>query len=162
MEIPRHPNDRSTDLSGISSNMLEGIKVYKNVTADMDANVIGGTVDFDLREARTGESDVPHFRGLGQGGYKGLSDAYNKFNNHKYVGSAEERFLDDRLGVLAHIDIERENLTSNEMGASYNEIFNSKIQYVTTAVTLSDIPRDIERHNAALVIDYKFRKEKSR
>lgn len=70
-----NPNDRSTDLSGISSNMLEGIKVYKNVTADMDANVIGGTVEFDLREARTGESDVPHFSGLGQGGYRGLSDA---------------------------------------------------------------------------------------
>ena len=151
-----NPNDRSTDLSGISSNMLEGIKVYKNVTADMDANVIGGTVEFDLREARTGESDVPHFSGLGQGGYRGLSDAYNKFNNYKYVGSAEERFLDDRLGVLAQIDIERENLTSNEMGASYNHFSNSLTQYVTTAVTLSDIPRDIERHNAALVVDYKL------
>ena len=151
-----NPDDRSTDLSGISSNMLEGIRVYKTVTPDMDANVIGGTVEFDLREAKPGESDVLQFSGLGQGGYKGLSDAYNKFNNYKYVGTAEERFLNDQLGVLIQIDIERENLTSNEFGASYNHLGNSLTQYIATALTLSDIPRDIERHNAALVVDYKL------
>jgi outer membrane receptor protein involved in Fe transport len=151
-----NPDDRSTDLSGISSNMLDGIKVYKTVTPDMDANVIGGTVDFDLREAKAGQSDIPDFSGLGQGGYKSLPDAYNKYNNYKYVASAGERFLDDRLGVLAQIDIERENLTSNELGASYNHLGNSTTQYVTTGLTLSDIPRDIERRNAALVVDYKL------
>ncbi len=151
-----NPDDRSTDLSGISSNMLEGIEVYKTVTPDMDANVIGGTVEFDLREAKAGQSGVPQFSGFGQGGYKGLSDAYNKFNNYKYVGTYEERFLNDRLGLLAQLDMERENLTSNEMGASYTNAGQSLSQYYISALTLSDIPRDIQRHNAALVIDYKL------
>ncbi len=151
-----NPNDRSTDLSGISSNMLGGIKVYKTVTPDMDANVIGGTVDFDLREAEGGHPGTPRIHLLAQGGYKGLSDAYNKFNNYKYVGTAEERFFGDRFGILAQVDIERENLTSNELGASYNHLGNSQTQYVTTGLTLSDNPRDIQRRNAALVIDYRL------
>ncbi len=151
-----NPNDRSTDLSGISSNMLGGIKVYKTVTPDMDANVIGGTVDFDLREAEGGHPGTPQIHLLAQGGYKGLSDAYNKFNNYKYVGTAEERFFNDRFGLLAQVDIERENLTSNDLGASYNHLGNSQTQYVTTGLTLSDNPRDIQRRNAALVIDYRL------
>ena len=151
-----NPFDRSTDLSGISSNMLEGIKVYKTVTPDMDANVLGGTVDFDLRDAHLGQSGIPKFSLLVQGGYKGLSDAYNKTNNYKYVGSAEERFLNDRLGIFAQIDMERENLTSNELGASYDHKGNSLIDAVTTGLTLSDIPRDIIRRNGALVLDYRL------
>ncbi|HUI64059.1 MAG TPA: carboxypeptidase-like regulatory domain-containing protein, partial [Bacteroidota bacterium] len=151
-----NPNDRSTDLSGISSNMLDGIKVFKTVTPDLDANVIGGIVEFDLREAKMGDPGMPHFNLLGQGGYKSLPDAYNKFNNYKYVASAEERFLDDAFGVFAQIDIERENLTSNELGAAYNHKGNSTIDYVTTSLSLYDTPRDIQRRNGALVLDYRL------
>jgi len=151
-----NPSDRSTDLSGISSNMLGGIKIYKTITPDLDANVIGGIVDFQLREAREGESGTPGFNLLGQGGYKQLPDAYNKFNNYKYIGSGEERFFDDALGVFAQVDIERENLTSNELGASYNHKGNSTTDYITTALNLYDTPRDIERRNGALVLDYRL------
>lgn len=151
-----NPDNRSIDLSGISSYMLQGIKVYKTVTPDMNANVIGGTVDFDLREARMGHPGKPHFSLVLQGGYKSLPDAYNKFNNYKYIGTAEERFFKDKLGILAQIDIERENLTSNELGASYNHLGNSTTQYITTALDLYDVPRDIQRRNAALVVDYRL------
>ena len=151
-----NPTDRSIDLSGISSNMLGGIKVFKTVTPNMNADVMGGTVDFSLREAQTGHSGVPTIHLLAQGGYKSLSDAYNKFNNYKYAGTAEERFFNDRFGILAQVDIERQNLTSNELGAAYNHLGNSLTQYITTGLTLSDIPRDIQRRNAALVMDYQL------
>jgi TonB-dependent receptor len=151
-----NPDDRSTDLSMISSNMLEGIQVSKTVTPDMDANVIGGTVNFELREAKVKAPGVPNFGLLVQGGYNGLSDAYNKFNNYKYIGSAEDRFLNERLGIFAQVDVERKNLTSNEMGATYTHAGNSISQYYTTALNLYDIPRDIQRYNGALVIDYKL------
>ena len=39
-----NPNDRSADLSGIASDMLGSIKVFKTVTPDLDANVLGGIV----------------------------------------------------------------------------------------------------------------------
>ena len=46
------PGDRSTDLSMISSSMLDGIEVYKTLTADKDADALGGTVNFKLRKAK--------------------------------------------------------------------------------------------------------------
>lgn len=147
---------RSVDLSMISSNMLEGIEVSKTVTPDMDASVLGGTVNFEMREAKVDRPGVPKIGLLVQGGYNNLSDAYNKVNNYKYVGSIEDRFLEDKFGVFAQIDIERRNLTSNEMGASYDHQGNSPTQYITTGLNLYDIPRDRLRYNGALVMDYQL------
>ena len=50
-------DDRSTDLSMISQYMLDGIEVTKAGTPDLDADVLGGTVDFKLKRA-TQESMV--------------------------------------------------------------------------------------------------------
>ncbi len=149
------PNNRSVDLSMISSNMLEGIEVKKTVTPDMDANVIGGVVNFELREAQVTTPGVPQFNLLAQGGYNNLSDAYNKFNNYKYVGSAEDRFFNERFGVFAQADVERKNLTSNEFGASYTNKGNSD-QYITQTLNLNDIPRDRRRYNGTIVMDYRL------
>lgn len=150
------PTDRSTDLSMISSNMLEGIVVSKTVTPDMDANALGGIVNFKMRVAQVKEPGVPQFSFLLQSGYNNLSDAYNKYNNYKYVGSIEDRLMNDRLGVFAQIDIERKNLSSNELGASYDHYGNSTTQYITTGLNLYDIPRDRQRYNGALNLDYKL------
>jgi TonB-dependent receptor len=150
------PNDRSTDLSMISSNMLAGIEVSKTVTPDMDASVIGGVVNFDMREAQVKEPGIPQFSLDLQGGYKNLSDAYNKYNNYKYVGSFEDRILNNKLGIFAQIDVERRNLSSNELGTSYTHFGNSTTQYVITGVELFDIPRDRLRYNGALDLDYEY------
>ena len=149
-----NPDNRSTDLSMISSNMLEGIKVAKTVTPDMDANVIGGTVDFELREAKVNVPGVPRYGLLLQGSYNNLSNAYNKLNNYKYVGSFEDRLMNNRFGIFAQIDVERKNLSSNEMGASYTNAGNSTTQYWTSGLNLYDIPRDRQRYNGAIVLDY--------
>lgn len=151
-----NPDNRSTDLSMISSNMLEGIQVSKTVTPDMDADVLGGVVNFELRQAKVKEPGVIQFGLLVQGGYNNLSNAYNKYNNYKYVGSIENRFLEDRLGIFAQIDVERKNLTSNEFGAAYDHLGNNTSDYTTTGLNLYDIPRDRQRYNGAVVIDYKL------
>lgn len=150
------PDNRSTDLSMISSNMLEGIQVSKTVTPDMDPDVIGGTVNFELREAKEKETGAPLFGILLQGSYNNLSNAYNEYNNYKYVFSVEDRLLDKRLGIFAQVNIERKNLTSNEMGATYTNSGNSTTQYLTTGLNLYNIPRDRQRYNGALVLDYKL------
>ena len=148
--------DRSTDLSMISSNSLDGIEVSKTVTPDMDADVLGGTVNFEMKEAKVKVPGVPEFSLLAQGGYNNLSDVYNKWNNYKYVGSVENRFFDDSFGVFAQIDIERKNLASNEMGASYDQLYNDRVHYETTGINLDDISRDRQRYNGVLVLDYKL------
>ncbi|NOZ61060.1 MAG: TonB-dependent receptor plug domain-containing protein, partial [Calditrichaeota bacterium] len=148
-----NPNDRSADLSMISSNMLEGIEVYKTVTADQDADVIGGTVNFKMREAR-GERKGLGFRLLAQGGYTGLSNAYNKYDNYKIVPSIEGRFFNQKLGLFLQLNLEKRNLTSNEFGASYNHKSADHIYYVTNSIDLHFIPRFRKRTNAALMLDY--------
>lgn len=151
-----NPNNRSTDLSMISSDMLGGIEVKKTVTPDMDANVIGGVVNFDMREAQVKKPGVPEVSLLVQGGYKNLPDANNKYDNYKYVGTIEDRLFNDRFGIFAQIDIERRNLTSNQLSAYYNQIGNSTTQYITTGLSLFYIPRDRQRYNGALNLDFKL------
>ncbi len=153
------PNDRSTDLSMISSDMLSGIDVAKTVTPDMDANVFGGVVNFDLREAKVHEPGVPKINLLAQGGYNGLSDVYNKFNNYKYVGSVEDRFFDGQFGVFVQASYERRNLSDNELGATYGPDgypFTDYLNVETQNGTTDDIVRDRQRGNGAITLDYKL------
>lgn len=149
-------NDRGADLSMISSNMLEGIQVSKTVTPDMDANVIGGVVNFELREARVKNPGVPDINILTQGSYNGLSNAKNKLNNYKFVGTVENRFFDGELGVFVQGSIERRNLSSNELGAVYGPSGNSQVDYLTQNITLDDISRDRQRINGVVALDYKL------
>jgi len=149
-------DDRTTDLSTISSSMLDAIQVSKSVTSDMDADVLGGTVNFDLREAKAHGSDVPAITGQVQGGYNALSNALNKYNNYKMVLSAENRFFEEDFGVFAQADLERKNLTSNELGAVYTHYSSSMTDYIINSIGLYHIPRDRQRVNGALVMDYRL------
>lgn len=150
-----NPNDRSVDLSMISPLSLEGIEVSKTVTPDQDADVLGGSVNFTMREAK-GEQPGLGFNLLVQGGYNGLTAAYHKYNSYRYIGSVDGRFFDERLGVFAQADLERRNLTSNEFGAAYSNLGNSHTDYVTNGVNLNDIGRDRQRANGTLVMDYRL------
>jgi TonB-dependent receptor len=148
-------NDRSADLSMISPYMLEGIEVTKTVTPDQDADVLGGTVNFKMRGAK-GEREGLGFSLLAQGGFNGLANAHNVYNNYKYVASGDGRFFDGLLGVFVQADLERRNLTSNELGATYDHQGSSTTEYITRLLNLNHIPRDRVRGNGTLVVDYKL------
>jgi TonB-dependent receptor len=150
-----NPSDRSADLSMISSNMLEGIEVFKTVTADQDADVLGGTVNFKIRGAQGGKKGLG-INLLAQQGYTGLSNAYNKYDNYKYVPSLEGRFFNERLGALVQATLERRNLTSNEFGANYANRSADLVNYITQSMNLNYIFRDRQRKNGTLVLDYKL------
>ena len=47
-------DDRSVDLNMIAPNILSGIEVKKALTADMDADAVGGTVNLKIGKAREG------------------------------------------------------------------------------------------------------------
>ncbi len=152
VQVPANDfGDRGVNLSMISSNMLGGIEVTKAITPDMDAAVLGGTVNFRLREA---QGTVPSYHLLIQDEYNNLQNSYN---DYKFVGSAEDRFWDKRFGVFAEVDVERRNLSSNELGASY--VLNAPKPDVSnpvylTGLNLTDILRDRQRYGATVVMDY--------
>lgn len=147
------PEDRSADLSIISASMLDGIEVMKTVTADQDADVIGGTVNFKLREAARGKSGLG-IQLLTQGGYTGLSNAQNKYGNYKIIPSIEGRFLNERLGIFGQVNLEQRNLSSNEFGASYTNKSADQVNYITQSINLNYYYRIRQRQNSALVLDY--------
>lgn len=149
-------SDRSTDLSAISPYSLAGIEVTKVMTADQDPDALGGSVNFKMREAGA-EAPGMRYSLLSQGGYTGLSNAYNKYRNYKFVGSIEGRFLEDhQLGLFAQGDIERRNLSSNEYGAAYTHTNDDNfVDYYTSGLNLNDVLRDRQRENGTVVLDYK-------
>jgi len=58
--------------------------------------------------------------------------------------------------VFAQADWERRNLGSNEFGGAYDRIGISTIDYKITGLNLNYIPRDRQRANATLVLDYRL------
>lgn len=156
VEIPAtNNNDRGTDLSMVSSNMLEGIELSKTVTPDMDAAVLGGTVNFRIKEAKKTLSGAPAFALLGQGGYNDLARTYKEY---KFVASGEDRFFDDRFGVFAQAVVEKINHTSDEFGAGYEikDKVNHPNDLLLDNINLQYVPRDERRYDGSLVLDYKL------
>ncbi|MDZ7374597.1 MAG: TonB-dependent receptor [candidate division KSB1 bacterium] len=145
-------DDRSVDLSMITPYALEGIEVVKAVTPDLDADHIGGSVNFRLREAPPGfRYDI-----VSQGGYNGLKETYN---DYLFVGSVSNRFYGDLLGVFVQASVERRNRSSNEMGARYylqGPVVGKKNPVYIGGLNLADIVRERSRAGGTFVIDYRL------
>ena len=143
------PDDRSTDLSMISQYMLDGIEVTKAGTPDLDADVLGGTVNFILKKAKPGL----HANVITQGMYNGLEETYN---DNKFVFDVSNRFWKDRIGILAQIDRENRNRSSHELNASYTlpgAELDSVNELFFTGLGLYDVLRKNKRNNNTVMID---------
>jgi len=144
------PDNRSTDISMISQYMLEGIEVTKAGTPDLDGDVLGGTVNFILKKAKPGL----HGNIIAQGIYNGLE---KEASDYKYVASIGNRFLNDKLGVLAQLDIENRNRSSHNLGAIYDNApanLDSINSLKLLNMSLTDINRNNDRSNNLFVVDY--------
>lgn len=104
--------DRSVGLSTVSPEMLDGIELSKSLTADKDADAIGGIVNLRTATAQSGF----HISALARGGYNGLEST---FGDYKFAGSISNRFLDDRFGALLNISNERVTRSSDRFNAGY-------------------------------------------
>ncbi len=158
MSSPYSSGGRGVDLRMISSNTLEGVEVYKTVTPDMDAAVLGGIVNFDIREAKGTLTGAPSISLVAQGAYNGLMST---FNDYKFVASVEKRFSDDRLGIFVQGIAQRQNLTSDQFGANYTipNLPTNPEQLVPTVVTSLNLyfyPRVEQRYDGTLTLDYRL------
>lgn len=149
--------DRASDLSMISSNMLGGIEVIKAITPDMDATVFGGVINFSMRKAQKNDFYKPQFEILTQGSHNSLKDTYK---DYKVVGSFEQRFFENNVGVFIQGSAEDKNLSANQLNANYNF---SGLLTVTDAgapefqsMNLTDVSRNRKRYGATVVLDYAY------
>ncbi|MFL2983657.1 MAG: carboxypeptidase-like regulatory domain-containing protein [Candidatus Neomarinimicrobiota bacterium] len=143
-------DDRSTDLSMISQYMLEGIEVTKAGTPDQEGDVLGGTVNFKLKKAPSGL----HGNLVTQGMYNGLKKTQD---DYKVVLDVSNRFLKDKIGLLAQLDIENRNRSSHNLSANYVNTpadLDTINPLTLSNLGLTDIARINKRNNSLYVIDF--------
>ena len=141
-------DDRSVDLSLISSNILDGIEVKKANTPDMEASALGGTVDLKLREA----PPDPTLFVSAQMGYNNLQDYYG---NYAFAGNWSHRYLGGDLGIIASLNADRYNRAADKFQGTWlttrvNNIVNVGIQ----SVQLRDESVMRKRAGGSLLLDY--------
>jgi len=144
--------DRSVDLSMVSSDLLAGIEVFKSLTPDKDGDAVGGTINFVIKKAR------PGFRGNTRLQY-GYNDHENEYGQYKGSFSASNRFFDDKLGVVATGNIQRANRSSDLLDASY--LFSreqrqgeDRALIQVADLNLGDRLETRDRYGASLTFDY--------
>lgn len=141
-------DDRSVDLSLISSNMLDGITLKKANTPDMDADALGGTVDLRLKEASEGFK----ISASAQGGYNQLQDYYGNYN---FSGSVSNRFLNNKLGVIANFNLDNYDRSADKFSGSYDQTgTDENILPKPTNITLRDESVKKGRAGASIILDY--------
>jgi TonB-dependent receptor len=146
------PTDRSVDLSMVAPDMLSGIEIYKSMRPDLDADAIGGAVNFQFKKA----SDEPEFLASAQYGYNGQA---RELGQYKGTLSYSRRFLKDRLGLVLTGNYQRANRSSDQLRAAYTfveqDIFgNSLIE--PAELTLNQITEIRKRFGGSITADYKF------
>ncbi len=149
-------DDRSVDLNMIAPNILSGIEVTKALTADMDADAVGGTVNLRIGRAKEGF----HSNLSVQDGYASLAN--NKpYGNYRLAGLVTNRFLDNKLGVQLSGYLDRYNRNSDRLNATYitnveSITKNGLIPTLLNEVNIYDEVTDRKRAGGSLVLDYQL------
>ncbi len=156
-QLPGTSEDRSTDLSLVSSDLLSGIELTKAHTSDQDADYLGGSVNFKLADAPDGfKSDIRL-----QGGY---NDQQTDFGQFKANFSASNRFFGNKLGVIVQANAENVNRGSDVFSASYDrrgEADEGELAPLFIGgLNLTDRLEDRNRMGASLLLDYRLPKGK--
>ncbi len=144
-------DDRSVDLSLISSNMLDGIEVKKAITPDMDADAIGGTVDLRLREA----PDNLVVNATSQWGYNQLQ---NHYGNYNFIGNLSNRFYDGRLGVIASFNADNYDRSADKFSGDYRQqtAVTGETEIVAEEISMREENVTRGRAGGSLLFDYRL------
>lgn len=150
-------DNRSVDLNMIAPNILSGIEVTKVLTADMDADAVGGVVNLRISKAKEGL----HSNFSIQDGYASLANT-QPFGNYRVTGLVSNRYFDNKLGVQISGYIDKFNRNSDELTAGYmtNERdvrVNGFLPTYLANVTISDKVTDRKRAGGSLVLDYQLK-----
>lgn len=152
--IPGTDDDRSVNLSMISPEMLAGIEVYKAIRPDMDADAIGGSVNFRMG----GAPDETRYRlNLGSG-YNNQLSAIGRYN---ITASASSRFLDNRLGVMGSLTAEQVERSAHVLGSSYSILRDARedephAPIEVTSLNLTDMSSIRDRFGGGLSLDWRL------
>ena len=146
-------------LSSISSSMIGGIELSKTFTADQDADVLGGNIEFKMREAQ------PGFRKeiTARTGYNSFTKS---FKMHNIDALLSDRFFNDKLGVMLSLNFDRKDRGRDILSANYNTFYASEngsediraVELTGVALTRTENLKD--RYGVTLYTDYRLKNGK--
>lgn len=144
--------DRSVDLSMVSTDALDGIEVYKSITPDQDGDAVGGTVNFLIKKAKRG------FRGDFRGSL-GFNQQQSEFGQPRLSLSLSNRFLKNKLGVIVTGNFQRANRSSDLLTASYittGEDGQGNASIQAEDINLADRIETRLRYGGSVTLDYEL------
>ncbi len=141
-------NDRSVNLSMVSSDLLDGIEVYKAITPDMDGDAIGGSVNLVTKTAEKGFHGNAHV----ETGYHSL---INNIGTYRGSLSLSNRFLDDRLGVIVGGNYHRANRNVDLYVGDYE--LKGDGGYRGNSAEFTNRLETRDRYGFSGAVDYKFK-----
>lgn len=148
-------NNTAVGLAGVSQYMLDGIEVRKSLTAQDDADVVGGIVDLKLATADEGF----HMNAIVDGMYNGLTE---ELGSYRATLQGSNRFFNNALGVIAQVNMERADRTRERYSANFNrdtrQSVNQGIFLTGGNYQLHEIIRN--RFSMNLLLDYRLPKGK--
>jgi len=145
-------------LGGVSASMIGGIEVSKAFLPDRDADVMGGAVDFKMREAKSGFKKEIWART----GYNGFTKS---FKMHDVSVLLSNRFMDDKLGVMLSGNWDRKDRGRDVLSASYYSVGSSDNAYQVLPVQINQVNLNHtqtlnDRYGATLYSDYRLKRGK--
>jgi TonB-dependent receptor len=136
-------------LNVISTYALQGVEVYKSLTANLEGNAVAGSVDLTLRETPKGF----HSNLMAQSGYNALN---NDFGNYNFVAQVSNRFFKDKLGVFLSLNADRVNRSTNLMSVGYNTNYTTNLgdPFYISSINFNINERINYKQSAVLTLDY--------
>ena len=156
VQLPAPENVRYVKLDTIPADLVESIELNKTLTADMNGDGIGGSLNLVTRQA----TDQPYFALEGLFGHTPINGTRQQ---NQEFGTYGRRFFADKLGVLGtgSYDYNARGINDIEPSQSVNNIVNSAGNTVATVnspngIDLRDYYYDRSRYGAGGTVDYKF------
>lgn len=153
--VPSTDEDgRAVDLNMISSEMLSGIEVYKAITPDMDADAIGGSVNFSFAPVPEGPRTRLNLR-------SGYSSHINNIGSYNASLNASNRFYNNMFGVGFSADYQQHDRSSDVFTGSYEVLRDAREdeEFAPMAVTnigLRDRVEIRDRYGLGLMMDMRL------
>jgi len=139
--------DRSVNLSVISSDILDGIEVYKALTPDMDADAVGGTVNLVTKTADEGLQGKVQV----ESGYHSLIDNIGNYKGSFTIGN---RFLDNKLGIITGANYFNANRNVDTYNGDYELTGNG--DYRGNSAAFNNRLENRIRFGGSFTADYQF------
>ncbi len=153
VQLPSPENVRNVKLDTIPADLVESIEVNKTLTAAMDADGIGGTVNLVSREA----TDEPYFAVEGLLGHTPINGGRSQ--DQVFATYGRRYFADKKLGVLVtgSYDSNQRGINDIEPGQAVNSIAGSdQTVNAPNTIDLRNYFYDRSRYGLGSTLDYKW------